>query len=192
MGTVTPLPRGRAPMSKERTVNSVGLTVALRGSFQHHYKDVCSAWLAFSEAEIKVTTPKGAPIIEHGIPFVRFSSDPKSWTDPEIQTLALHRIFRSDFVFVVAPSGYVGRTTCYEIGRVIQAKRPLYFSEYPNDLPINVPKEYVKSVNEIINLVKESSFLPKPMYLSEGQNRHECDLLNGIYKEDEHFQSYET
>lgn len=167
-------------------------SVALIGSFQHHYREVCSAWLDFSEAKIAVTTPKGTPIIEAGVPFVRFTTDPTNLTDTEIQTIALHRILRADFVFVVAPSGYIGRTTCYEIGRIIQAKRPLYFSEYPDDLPIHVPREFIKNVGEIIKLIKDNRFRPKPMYISEGQHQHECDLLNGYYREDEYFKNYES
>lgn len=172
-------------MSHERTVDSV----ALIGSFQHHYREVCSAWLAFSEAGFKVTTPMGTPIIEDGVPFVRFTSDPEDSSDPEIQTIALHRILRADFVFVVAPCGYVGKTTCYEIGRIIQAKRPLYFSQYPDDLPIHVPDEHVKSVPEIISLIQTNTFEPQAMYIAHDRNPHECDLLDGVYREDDYFKS---
>jgi len=102
-------------------------TVAIIGSFRQHYARVQDAWVALSSLGLTVTSPKGTPIREQGIPFVRFMSDPEKWPDDKVQTVALHRIFRAQFVYVVAPEGYVGRTTCYEIGRAIQAQRPIYF-----------------------------------------------------------------
>src|SRR4051812_26400007 len=95
-------------------------SVAIIGSFKQHYEKVCQAWRALTDLGLEVMSPKGTPIIEPGISFVRFISDDTKWDDPMVQTVALHRILGANFVFVVAPSGYVGRTTCYEIGRIIQ------------------------------------------------------------------------
>jgi hypothetical protein len=108
-------------------------TVAVIGSFRQHYEPIRQTWRLFTDNGFRVTSPKGSPIIENGIPFVRFETDPQEWDDPMVQTIALHRILRADLTYVVAPGGYVGRTTCYEVGRIVQAKRPIYFSDMPDE-----------------------------------------------------------
>src|SRR4051794_5310793 len=113
-------------------------SIAIIGSFRQHYKEVLDAWEVFTRAGIEVTSPKGTSILEGGIPFVRFESDEGRLSDEEVQLIALHRILRASVVYTVAPNGYVGRTTCYEIGRIIQARKPIYFSERPVDLPISI------------------------------------------------------
>src|SRR5579859_6504731 len=118
-------------------------SAAVIGSFRQHYDAVCQAIGQFLLAGWHITSPSGAEIMTPGIPFVRFTTDPDDWDDPTVQTIALHRILRADLVYVVAPEGYVGRTTCYEIGRAVQADRPIYFSSAPHDLPLRVPVERV-------------------------------------------------
>jgi hypothetical protein len=125
-------------------------TVSIIGSFRQHYGDVMAAWLEFQHAGWTVTSPLGSSIIEEGIPFVRFNTDEPSWDDPTVQTVALHRILRACFTYVVAPGGYVGRTTCYELGRIVQANQPVYFSAQPVDLPLAVPKSHVLSASELV------------------------------------------
>jgi len=124
--------------------------VAIIGSFRQHYRDVLSAWTVFHGATWIITSPLGTPIIEQGIPFVRFESDDPTWDDPTVQTVALHRILRADLTYVVAPSGYIGRTTSYELGRVLQAQRPVYFSAQPMDLPFAVPEGSIASPDEVV------------------------------------------
>jgi len=95
------------------------------------------------------TTPIGSNIIDNNIDFVRFDNDLTEETDEMIQSITLERIFKSDAVFVVAPKGYVGRTTCYEIGRILQKKLPLYFSSHPIDLPIKIPSSHIVNAKEL-------------------------------------------
>ena len=163
-------------------------TVAIIGSFRQHYPKVKEAWVAFSEVGLTITSPKGTPIRQHGIPFVRFESDPEDWTDGKVQTVALHRIFRAQFIYVVAPEGYVGRTTCYEIGRAIQAQRPIYFSEHPRDLPVYISQEHILDLTTLLSRLRTETFAPVPMYCEGNRSEDdEKDLLLGLYQKDEHF-----
>lgn len=139
---------------RRRGEDGATMRVAIIGSFKQHYGMIRRSLKAFWEAGIEVTTPKGSDIEEEGIEFVRFETDPPDWDDPTVQTIALHRILRADAVYVVAPGGYVGRTTCYEIGRVIQACHPIYFSDYPADLPIAVPSSHIVSPIELISILR--------------------------------------
>lgn len=121
------------------------LSVAVIGSFRQHYDRALEAVATFRNAGWSVTSPHGTPIVEPGVDFVRFESDDPDLDDAMVQTLALHRIARADLVYVVVPDGYVGRTTCYEIGRVVQAGQPTFFSQQPTDLPITVPLSRIAS-----------------------------------------------
>ena len=148
------------------------VSVAVIGSFRQHYDRVLGAVHTFRDAGWTVTSPLGTEIIELGIEFVRFTSDRPVWDDPTVQSIALHRILRADLVYVVAPDGYVGRTTCYEIGRIVQANRPLFFSEHPKDLPLAVPAERVHEAPAVVALVREAS----PQTLFDGDESAYAEL----------------
>jgi hypothetical protein len=158
-------------------------SVALIGSFKKNYTQILEILKMFTNIGIEVTSPKGTDIVQEGIPFVRFTSDPVDWDDFMVQTMTLHRIFCATFVYVVAPNGYIGRTTSYEIGRIIQAQRPLYFSEHPKDLPIKIPGNHIISPGIISKMICDKLFLPEPLYINSKDNQFasERDLLTGLY-----------
>jgi hypothetical protein len=156
-------------------------TVAIIGSFKQHYKPVLDVWSLFRSRGYVITSPKGDPVIEEGIPFVRFTSDPVAEDDAAVQTIALHRILRADFVYVVAPGGYVGRTTCYEIGRIIQAGRPIYFSAQPNDLPLCIPPQRIRTAQEIAEGLADGTLRLERLFSCpiDGYGESEEDLFLG-------------
>jgi hypothetical protein len=113
--------------------------VAIIGSFRRErYRGVLDVVRTFRDAGFEIASPSGAEIVA-GEEFVRFATDEAALSDPEVQSSTLEKIFRADAVYVVAPDGYVGKTTCYEIGRIIQRRQPIYFSEHPVDLPVHIP-----------------------------------------------------
>lgn len=134
--------------------------VALIGSFKQRYSEVMSALNAFRQVGIEVTSPLGAAVLKEGINFVRFESDDANMSDASVQSVTLRRIFSADLVYVVAPEGYVGRTTCYEIGRVLQAGIPIYFSERPTDLPIQVPASHIMNLTSIVDQAQQVAWKP--------------------------------
>ncbi len=156
-------------------------TVAIIGSFRQFYEQVLDAWQKISASGIAITSPLGSRIITAGVPFVRFESDDEALDDAMVQTLALHRILRADLVYVVAPFGYVGRTTCYEIGRILQAGKSIYFSEFPKDLPVRVSPDRVTTPTQLINLVIHKEI--HPLYVDEQGSHAEWErrLLAGDY-----------
>jgi len=161
-------------------------TVAVIGSFRQHNDVVQQVCTILRNSGIEVTSPVGANLVEEGIPFVRFSSDNVDWSDPTVQSLALHRILRASLTYVVAPHGYVGRTTCYEIGRLIQAKKPLYFSARPQDLPVLVANEFIVDATELVRLILTTGWTPSWLFrdASGMVDRLERDLLDGRLRQD--------
>ena len=165
-------------------------TVAIIGSFKQFYNEVLKAVSVFQNAGIQVQSPIGTNILKQGIDFVRFNTDPPIWRDSMVQTVALHRILRADFTFVVSPKGYVGRTTCYEIGRVIQCGRPIFFSEHPVDLPLDLRDGQVQSADELVRLIDQGKFTgshPSGSF----ERILEAELLDKRYRQEHEFESEE-
>lgn len=161
-------------------------TVAVIGSFRQHNDAVQQVCTILRNSGIEVTSPVGSNLVEEGIPFVRFISDNIDWSDPAVQSLALHRILRANLIYVVAPHGYVGQTTCYEIGRVVQAKKPLYFSARPQDLPVFVADTFIIDATKLVRLILTPGWTPSWLF-QDGSglvDYLERDLLDGRLRQD--------
>lgn len=141
-------------------------SIAIVGSFKQHNRLVQEACAAFRSAGIRVTSPLGQELLMDGLDFVRFDSDNATWSDSAIQSLALHRILGADLVYVVAPAGYIGKTTCYEVGRIVQRRQPLYFSSQPLDLPLSVPESFILEQNALLQCLKDEHWQPTWLFAS--------------------------
>lgn len=131
--------------------------VAIIGSFQRpeNYALVQRVINLFSQNALNVTSPSGSSIANKREGFVIFDSDNHCLSNEKIQYDTLDKIFSSNAVYVVNADGYVGKTTCYEIGRVIERKIPIYFHSFPCDLPICITKDFIVAPEEFIDIVKK-------------------------------------
>lgn len=116
-------------------------TVAIIGSFQKYYNEILDIIKIFKQAGLCVLSPKESYIDGRIDDFVIFESDRKDYSPAEIQMITLDRIVDADAVYVYNPNGYIGKTTCYEIGFCLSKRKPMYFFEHPDDLPIPIVKE---------------------------------------------------
>jgi hypothetical protein len=136
------------------------LTCSIIGSFRKHYGEVALLIEAFESCNVQVLSPKRSSIVNPLEKFVRLQTDNPRFEPVEIQLIALHRILRSSFVYVLCPAGYVGKTTCYEIGRIHERGIPLYFSERPDDLPIAVPVSTISNPEKIVQYLAQHKTVP--------------------------------
>lgn len=65
----------------------------------------------------------------------------------------LRKILKADAVYVYDPNGYVGKTTCYELGVLISKRKPLYFFEMPKDLPLPISQKQIVTPDEFTRIV---------------------------------------
>ncbi|MEU9135774.1 hypothetical protein AB0D33_07345 [Streptomyces sp. NPDC048404] len=144
----------------KRKGKKVAVSISLLGSFRRHYPEVLLAAQFFQESGMEVLSPSISSVLDTSVEFVRFASDASDATDHEIQLRTLRSILSSDLVYVVAPGGYIGRTTCYEIGRVHERGIPTFFSEYPKDLPIVVRPESVVKPSSLAKEIEELGRVP--------------------------------
>jgi hypothetical protein len=137
-------------MTTGDTQVAAALRVAVIGSFRkHNYDGVVRVIELLRNAGFEVTSPAGSGIVS-GDEFVRFETDAAQLSDPEVQSHTLERIFSADVAYVVVPGGHIGRTTAYEVGRIVQRRQPVYFSMRPDDLPIAIPDAQVLAVEDFV------------------------------------------
>ena len=102
-------------------------SIAIIGSFQKYYQEICEVIGFFRENGLFVTSPSGTEITDKIDDFVIFKSDCPEYSPPEIQMITLEKIMKADAVYVYNPNGYIGRTTSYEIGFCFSRKNPYTF-----------------------------------------------------------------
>lgn len=129
--------------------------VAIIGSFRKkkQYKKVIEIINILRKNGIYVLSPKGTKVNGSIENFVLFESDNAAHSPAEIQMLTLERILKADVVYVCDLDGYIGRTTCYEIGFCYSRRMPIYYLDFPKDLPIPVCLDQVKKVSEFTEMI---------------------------------------
>lgn len=127
--------------------------VSVIGSFRKQYKEVVRAVRVLKKMGLNVASPKGSNVCDSIEDFVIFETDNSEFTPAEIQMITLEKIISSDAIYVCDPNGYVGKTTCYEIGFCYSRKIPLYFLKMPKDLPMPVDENQIVSAEEFGKIV---------------------------------------
>ncbi len=128
----------------------MGKTVAIIGSFQKYYDEITPIIKMFQRYGLRVTSPADSEIVGAIGQFVILGTDDKRLTEADIEMITLKKILDSDFVYVYAPGGYVGKTTSYEIGACLLVNKPLFYSEKVDDLPIPILQEQILTPEEFI------------------------------------------
>jgi hypothetical protein len=129
------------------------ISVSVIGSFRQYYSQVILAVREFESLGLSVRSPVVSRIVNPGEDYARFETDPPQSSDQLIQATTLEKILSSDFVYVVALEGYVGRTTCYELGRIHERSIPVYYSALPRDLPIEAPPTSVLCIHDVVRKI---------------------------------------
>lgn len=130
--------------------------VSIIGSFRRKYDEVVRTVNIFTGLGLYVASPKGSQESNRIDNFVVFETDNKEYSPVEIQMITLEKILDSDAVYVCDTDGYVGKTTCYEIGFCYSRNKPIYFSNFPKDLPMPVDKKQIVSPEEFASIVLEN------------------------------------
>lgn len=140
------------------------------GSFQKYYPEVVKAIEIFRRSGIDVLSPSKSEIVNEINGFVILGTD-ISDNPIRIESATLNKILESHFVYVVNPDGYVGRTVCYEIGRINEKGIPVFYKNKPIDLPIDVPKHMIIPEKRLARHIGKNQTLPLE-YCSHDKNKH--------------------
>ncbi len=127
------------------------MKVTIIGSFRKYYEEICKLINQFEKSGIQVMSPKKSFIIDDVDGFVILNSDEKNQQPFIIQEHVFENIKKSDVVYVWNPEGYLGNSTCYEIGKIMGMRKPILFKENPKDLPIKIESGMIKSADEMVS-----------------------------------------
>lgn len=127
-------------------------TIGLIGSFRKNFSEIVALKQYFENNNLRVNNPIGNNLTKQDCLFVRCNEDNENEDDAMIQTRAIARLFKSDLVYVFVKDCFIGKTTCYEVGRLLQRGIPLYFSEKPDDFPLYIPPKRIISKEEVLYL----------------------------------------
>lgn len=153
------------------------MKVSIIGSFRKYYEEIKEIILLLRKNKIDVLSPKFSEITHSIDDFVVFASDNHKLTPAEIQTDTLNRILKSDVVFVYNPKGYIGRTTCYEIGVIRTTTIPLLFLEKPNDLPITVTASEIMNPSKLVySLLYDKRYTGECSKIDVEKNKVKSDM----------------
>lgn len=172
------------------------MNACIIGSFQKYYNDILNVIECFEENGINILSPKHSSIERNENGFVILKSDYNYLQHDEIELMVFHRMFQSDFVYVWNPGGYIGKTTCYEIGRAEERGLTIFFKEIPVDLPVFISNDAIVSPENLCGYIMRNQKLPILYYPQERiayklsdalKNKHYYKKVDEVYDEDCNF-----
>jgi hypothetical protein len=113
------------------------------GSFRRAMSAIEDAVYALTDAGVRVLSPADPRVVDQFGDFLFVASD-RVRAIKLVQSRHLAAIAASDFVWVVAPEGYIGQSGAMEVGYATAVGTPVYCSEVPIDLTL---RQYVTTLS---------------------------------------------
>jgi hypothetical protein len=118
------------------------LSATVSGSFRRAMGAVQDAVFRLTDAGARVLSPADPRVVDQFGDFLFVASD-RVRTIKLVQSRHLAAIEASDFVWLVAPEGYVGQSGAMEVGFAVAVGTPVFCSEVPIDLTL---RQYVTTL----------------------------------------------
>jgi hypothetical protein len=118
------------------------LNATVSGSFRRAMGAVQEAVYRITDAGARVLSPADPRVVDQFGDFVFVASD-RVRAIKLVQSRHLAAIQASDFVWLVAPEGYIGQSGAMEVGFAVAAGTPVFCSEVPVDLTL---RQYVTTL----------------------------------------------
>lgn len=153
------------------------LRATVSGSFQRAMSTVQSTVYALTDIGVEVLSPADPRVVDELGAFLFVASD-RLRDVRLVQERHLQAIRASDFLWLVAPDGYIGLSGSMEIGYAHACGTPVFSMERPRDLTL---RQFVRVVDNItlaiaearrINVtVERPSLLVDPLTAIDGEHR---------------------
>jgi hypothetical protein len=134
------------------------LKATVSGSFHRHMDAISSAVQALTDRGVQVISPADPRVVEARGDFLFVASD-RVRSVRLVQDRHLESIRSSDFLWLVAPDGYVGQSASMEMGFAIASDIPVYGLALPHDLTL---RQYVSIVGDIRLAIAEAKLRTEP------------------------------
>ena len=125
------------------------ITVTVCGSFRRHMSAIYQAVQSLSDLGAQVLSPSDPRIVDSIGDFVFVASD-RGRSMKLVEDRHLAAIGASDFVWLVAPDGYVGPSATLELGYALASSVPVYCSTPICDQTLNMYVRYVTSLEKCV------------------------------------------
>jgi hypothetical protein len=125
------------------------LRATVSGTFRKAIDDVQDSVRDLSDAGVLVLSPADPRIVDQFGDFVFVASDQVRHLRT-VQSRHLAAITASDFLWLVAPDGYVGTSAAMEIGYAAARQIPVYCRDVPTDLTLRQWVTVVESIDGAI------------------------------------------
>jgi hypothetical protein len=116
--------------------------VVVSGSFRRHLSSIQDAVAALESRGVDVLSPSDPRVVDEFGEFLFVASD-RMRAIRAVQSRHLAAIRAAEFVWLVAPDGYVGQSASMEIGFALATGTPVYSETTPTDLTL---RQYVETV----------------------------------------------
>ena len=130
------------------------ITATVSGSFRQAMGAVQDAVYRLTDAGVRVLSPADPRVVDRFGDFLFVASDMVR-AIKLVQSRHLAAINASDFLWLVAPQGYVGRSGSMEIGFAVATGTPIFSSEVPTDLTLRQYVAPLASPEDAIRVVRE-------------------------------------
>jgi hypothetical protein len=120
-------------------------TATVCGSFHRALPEIQSAVSELNDAGVRVLSPADPRVVDAFGDFMYVASD-RLRAIKAVQSRHLAAVERADFVWLVAPDGYIGLSAAMEIGFATRCGTPVFTASAPADLTL---RQYVHVVSDI-------------------------------------------
>lgn len=130
-------------VDKGQVGSSQPIRATVSGSFRRAMSAIEDAVYTLTDAGVQVLSPADPRVVDQFGDFLFVASD-RVRAIKLVQSRHLAAIAASDFVWVVAPEGYIGQSGAMEVGYATAVGTPVYCSEVPIDLTL---RQYVTTLS---------------------------------------------
>jgi hypothetical protein len=132
------------------------IKVTVSGSFRRHLHAISSAVQELTDLHVSVLSPSDPRVVGATGEFLFVASD-RIRSVRLVQDRHMESIRASDFLWLVAPDGYVGQSASMEIGFAVANSVPIFSRTYPTDLTLRQYVRRVVSPHQVLERVASSS-----------------------------------
>ena len=134
------------------------------GSFRRAMPNVQEAVHELTDMGVRVLSPADPRVVDAFGEFLFVASD-RMRTIRLVQNRHLAAIAASDFLWLVAPEGYIGVSASMEIGYATAIGTPIFSTTPPSDLTLRQYVEVVPSIAAALRRLEGSADLAQPAIL---------------------------
>lgn len=132
------------------------LKVTVSGSFHRHMHEIDRVVQELTDAGVRVLSPADPRVVDEIAGFLFVASD-RVRSIRMVQDRHLQAIDCSDFLWLVAPDGYVGQSAAMELGYATAIRVPIYASTLPSDLTLSRYVQHVPSFHAAIEIANRNA-----------------------------------